>query len=123
MTITFKDLIVWQKSVELAVYTYSLTSKFPDIEKFNLISQMNRSVVSISSNIAEGSQRSTVRDYINFLRIAKGSLAEFETQIIISQKLNLIEEKDYNNIVAQIDEIRKILNRIIFKLTPKTSHL
>ncbi len=115
----FKELIVWQKSVDLAVKIYQITSLFPSEERFVLSSQMNRSGISISSNIAEGYQRSTSKDYLNFPKIAKGSLAELETQIIIANKLNLISKERYNEVVSDVVEIEKILGSIIFKIKNK----
>lgn len=117
----FKELIVWQKAVDLAVLVYNKTNSFPQSDKFGLVSQIIRSGISISSNIAEGSQRTTSKDFLNFLRIAKGSLAELETQIIISFKLNLISKESYNEILNLIVEVEKMLNSILFKIKQKTS--
>lgn len=122
MVKNFKDLIVWQKSVDLAVKIYTITEKFPVAEKFGLCSQINRASVSVSSNIAEGSQRSTTKDYLNFLNISKGSLAELETQLCIAFRLKLITKERYNEIVLEILEIQKILSSIIYKLKAKTTN-
>ncbi|HEY4512843.1 MAG TPA: four helix bundle protein [Candidatus Paceibacterota bacterium] len=112
-----KDLIVWQKSVDLSVFIYEITEKFPREEQFGLSSQMRRSSVSIASNIAEGRQRSTKKDFVNFLRIAKGSSSELETQLIISKRLNFSKNLNYSKIEALLEEVIKMLRAMIFKLT------
>ena len=82
-TNSFRDLVVWRKSIALAKETYCVTKKLPKHETFGLSSQLQRSAVSISSNIAEGSKRGSKRDFLQFLRIANGSAAELETQLVI----------------------------------------
>lgn len=92
---SFKDLEVWKLSIDFVEDVYKLTGAFPENEKFGLVSQMRRAAVSISSNIAEGQGRKNSKEFIQFLYIAKGSLAEIETQLIICERLgytsNLIE--------------------------------
>lgn len=85
----YKDLIVWQKAIKLVILIYDLTKAFPQNEIYGITSQMRRSSVSIPSNIAEGSKRRTKKDFEHFLSIALGSAAELETQLIISENLNL----------------------------------
>jgi four helix bundle protein len=85
---TYKDMIVWQKAIELVIEVYALTKKFPQEEIFGLTSQMRRASVSIPSNIAEGFTRRTRKEYAQFSRIAFGSGAELETQVIIAKRLN-----------------------------------
>ena len=109
-----KDLEIWKKSIDLVVNTYKLTSNFPDNEKFGLVNQMRRASVSIASNIAEGSGRKSTREYINFLYISIGSLAELDTQYIIAQKLNYLQEID--PILKEIKSIMLMTNSIIKKL-------
>jgi len=111
--ISYKDLIVWQKSKDLAVRVYKITKKFPDQEKYGLMSQMRRNSISIPSNIAEGSRRSTKKDFRNFLCIAFGSGAELETQLIIALEVGLLPEGDYNKLNENLTEIMKILNKMI----------
>lgn len=94
---SYRDLIVWQKSVQLVKLVYELTSTFSDSEKFGLVSQMRRSAVSIPSNIAEGRYRSTKKDYCQFLTIAFGSGAELETQLELANVLNFALEKILNS--------------------------
>jgi len=86
---TFRDLIAWRKSIELTKVVYETTNRMPQEERFGLISQMRRAVVSVASNIAEGNARGTLKDYIRFLVMARGSLAELETQMTIAEKLGM----------------------------------
>ena len=83
----YKDLLVWQKGIELVKETYKLTKSFPNDEKFGSVSQMRRAAVSIPSNIAEGQARQPTKEFIQFLSHAEGSLAELETQVIVSTEL------------------------------------
>lgn len=115
--IPYKELLVWQKSVDFCVKIYEVSKNFPHEEKFGLQSQIRRSAVSISSNIAEGSKRGTNKDYISFLRISYGSGAELETQIIIANKVGYINDDDYILLNKDLEEIMKILNTIIKKLS------
>jgi|SRR3989338_2480067 len=112
---SYKDLIVWQRAIELVVEIYKLTDKFPKSEIYGLVSQMRRSAVSIPSNIAEGRRRGTKKDYRNFLVIAYGSGAELETQIIISKKLSF-GIMDYNKADSLLDETMKMLNKFLSAL-------
>ena len=108
----FTDLITWQKARDLAVLVYKITKKFPKEEIFGLISQIRRAVVSISSNIAEGFARSTIKDKNHFYQIAKGSLMEVKSQILLSQELGFFgrEEKD---IFVNMVELDKLLSGLI----------
>lgn len=108
----YKNLIVWQKSILLVKDIYLLTKNFPSDEKFGLVSQMRRAVVSIPSNIAEGQARRTTKDYVRFVSIAEGSLAELETQIIISMKLDFCAKNETEKLFGLIVEIRKMLNAL-----------
>ena len=112
---THKDLIVWNKSMELVVEIYKLSAKFPEEEKFGLTSQMRRAAVSVPSNIAEGAARNSTKEYIRFLYIALGSLSELETQVLISNRLMYI-----NDLLEEtISEIRKMLLSLIKSLKNK----
>lgn len=108
-----KDLIVWQKAMDLAVVIYRKTEVFPKSEIYGLTSQIRRSAVSIPSNIAEGYMRGHKSEYIQFLRIAYGSAAELETQILIAKNIDYIREDDFINIDGIIKEILKMLNKLI----------
>src|SRR4029079_16139061 len=105
----YKKLTVWQKSVDLAVEMYKLTKKFPPEEKFGLVSQIRKCVVSIASNIAEGAGRNTTGEFIQFIGISEGSANELETQTIISEKLGYITKEELNKSIDSISEIRRML--------------
>ncbi len=105
----FKELKVWQKSVDLAVDIYRITKNFPSEEKFGIISQMRRCGVSIPSNIAEGAGRNTNGEFIHFLGIAEGSANELETQAIISQRLDFLSEDELLKVETSVTEIKNML--------------
>lgn len=111
---SYKELIVWQKSMKMDKEIYGLTSRFPDEEKFGLISQMRRAAVSVPSNIAEGWGRSTTGSYIQFLRISRGSLYELETQLELSKNLGYVNES--GKVEGLFTEIGKMLNVLMKKL-------
>lgn len=113
---SYKDLIVWQKSMELVVAVYDLTGKFPKSEMYGLTSQMRRAVISIPSNIAEGRRRSSRRDFRSFLLNAFGSGSELETQVEIAKRLEFGKELDYSKVDNLLDEIMKMLNTITRRL-------
>lgn len=106
----YRELIVWQKSMELAKHIYRVTQSFPNEEKFGLVSQMRRAAVSIPSNIAEGQARRTTREFIQFVSHAEGSLAELDTQLRLGVDLGLCANGEATEIGALIEEIRKMLN-------------
>ena len=118
---SYKDLIVWQKSIKLVAATYELTENFPKEERYGLSSQMRRAAVSIPSNIAEGRGRGTRKDYINFLRIAFGSASELESQIITVKILPFGKNLDYNLIEKLLNEVIKMLYSMIIKMNPKAN--
>ncbi|MGQ0829895.1 MAG: four helix bundle protein [Bacteroidota bacterium] len=105
----FKNLKVWQKALDLVVEVYKCTDKFPDKEKFSLISQINRCAVSIVSNIAEGAGRNSNKEFNNFLGIALGSTCELETQLIVANRLNYLKEADLNDLILLTEEIQKMI--------------
>lgn len=102
--------------MELATLIYKITSEFPKNELYGLSSQMNRSAVSIPSNIAEGRSRGSRRDFANFLHIAMGSLSELETQIELSKRLSFIDALTYNKVNSLTAEIGKMLNKMLSNL-------
>nr|HNI32957.1 four helix bundle protein [Chitinophagales bacterium] len=110
---SYKDLIVWQKSIDFVSYIYGITSQFPSAEKFNLTSQINRAVISIPVNIAEGFGRESSKNYIQFLKISRGSLYEVDTLFIISKNLEYITTEVYSQTTLFINEISKLLNGLI----------
>lgn len=105
----FKDLKVWQKSIELAVDVYKATSLLPNDEKYGLISQMKRCSVSVSSNIAEGSGRGSSAQFKYFLNISQGSAFELETQLIISNRLELLDDNLSTGLIEKTTEIQKMI--------------
>lgn len=102
-----KELKIWQKAVELATEIYRLTADFPQEERYGLTSQIRRSVVSISSNIAEGAGRNSEKEFVQFLSISNGSAYELQTQLIISKNLGLVATS-LDDILDQIDQIQKM---------------
>jgi len=112
----FQKLIVWQKGILLTKKIYLATKTFPKEEMFGLTDQLKRSSVSIPSNIAEGYGRNTRTDYKRFLSIALGSVYELQTQIVISNDLNLISENDFTELISLAIEIDRMLYTMIKKL-------
>ena len=112
---SFKDLIVWQKAFNLAEQVYKLAKQLPEEEKFGLRSQLQRSSVSIVSNIAEGYERNNLGEYIHFLGIARGSSAELEAQLLLSEKLYGLRVEPA---MAVLTEVQKLLYAISNKLKP-----
>ena len=113
------DLEVYRKSINLTVEIYEITRTFPKKEKFGLIDQMRRCVVSIPSNISEGYGRNSLNDLIRFLYISKGSLNELETQIEISEKLKYLSEQNGLKMKKEITEISKMLCSLIDSMIKK----
>lgn len=111
---SFKDLEVWKRGIDLVEDIYTLTAKFPSNEQFGLVSQMRRAAVSIPSNIAEGQGRKNPKEFIQFLYIAKGSLAEIETQLIICERLKLIP--DVTGLIDKMKVLRMMLLGLINSL-------
>ena len=107
----YKKLDVWVQSRELVKHVYVLTKTFPQEEQYALTSQIRRCVVSVSSNIAEGCGRQTAKETIHFLHIARGSLFELETQLILAGDLNYIIEID--DMLMEIERVKKLLNGFI----------
>jgi four helix bundle protein len=103
------NLDVWKKSLDFVNQIYKLTAQFPDQEKFGLTSQMRRSAISVPSNIAEGAARSTKKEFINFLYISQGSIAELETQLLIAKNLDFAKDGDLNKLIVKLDEISKMI--------------
>lgn len=113
---TFRDLLVWQKSMSLVTDVYEVSARFPSDERFGLTSQLRRCAVSIPSNIAEGFGRDTTNDYLRFLGIARGSLYEAQTQIEIGRNLQFIEESRFTELLENAREIERMLTSMMRKL-------
>lgn len=116
---SYKDLIAWQKAVELVTSIHGMTMSFPSEERFALTSQLNRATVSVSTNIAEGWGRESSKNYLHFLRIARGSIMEVETLLIISKNLKYISEEEFNRYMADAEEVGKILQGLIKSIHQK----
>ena len=118
----YKELIVWQKSYQLCLKIYKVTAGFPNDERFGLVSQIRRAVVSIPSNIAEGYGRKTTPDYIRSLFIAYGSICELDTQILLSGDLGYIEPAVLEELKKEIQEVERMLKALIRALEEKHSN-
>lgn len=118
----YKELKVWQKDMAVSKAVYELTSKLPVDERFGLIAQMRRAAVSVPSNIAEGQARHGTKEFLQFLSHAGGSLAELETQLLLSVDLGYCKPADTNSIVEQIGELQRMLAAIRRKLAVFSSH-
>jgi four helix bundle protein len=114
-----KELKVWQKSYQLCLLIYKITSKFPGEERYSLTAQIRRVVVSIPSNIAEGHGRRTTADYIRSLYIACGSISELETQLMLSADLGYLDDAIIKDISTEINEIERMLKALIKSLENK----
>ena len=114
---SYKELTLWQKSIDLVEQIFKITDKFPKSELYGLVSQMRRAAVSIPSNIAEGAGRQHTKEFIQFLAVAEGSATELETQLIIALRLKFIDNKDYEVVSALLLEIFKMLRVLIKKLS------
>lgn len=114
----FKNLLVWRQAHQFTLDVYQITRSFPEDERFGLTSQLRRAVISIESNIAEGNARNTIKDFIQFLYIARGSLAETESQLLIAKDLGYISSTEYNHLDDLRISIAKLLNLLIKKLLP-----
>lgn len=112
----YKDLVVWQKGIALAKLIYRLTQSFPSAEKFGLVAQMRRAAVSIPSNLAEGQARHTTGEFIQFISHAEGSVAELDTQLILSIELEVCEHARVAAPFELIGELRRMLNGLRRKL-------
>jgi four helix bundle protein len=106
---SYKDLIAWQKSMDLAEAVYVCTGTLPKQEAYGLVSQMRRASVSIAANIAEGHGRNSTGEYRQFLGVAKGSLAELETEIVLAERVGLVPEKVAGELQKRCEETSKIL--------------
>ena len=114
---SYKELLIWQKGIVLVKEVYKLTKKFPRTEKFGLINQIQRSAISIPSNIAEGQARQHSKEFRQFLFMALGSLAELDTQLNIALELNYINQDELTNIDEKVTEIRRMIRGLLSKLT------
>lgn len=112
----FKQLLIWQKGFQIAVKSYNVVASFPKEEKYSITSQITRSAVSIPSNIAEGSSRSSMKDYNRFLEISLGSSFELETQLLIAEAVNFGGKEKRDDLLKDIDEEQKMIMSFMSKL-------
>jgi len=113
---TYRDLIVWQKAMQMVTYIYQLTGDFPKNELYGLTSQIRRCAISIPSKIAEGYGRNSTDDYLRFLNISRASLYELQTQLEISFNLNFLVKADFEKIYEATREIERMLSSLIIKI-------
>ena len=119
MITSFKDLDVWKKSMDLVVETYSLMETMPKTEVYSLCDQMKRASVSIPSNIAEGKQRKSTKEFINFLSISRGSVAELETQYLLCIRLGLLNAQQVEKALKMCSDVGMMLNALMNRLADK----
>jgi four helix bundle protein len=110
---SYRDLIAWQKAMDLAQEVYSVTARFPADERFGLTSQVRRAAVSIPSNIAEGHGRLTTRDWQRFLGQARGSALELETQLLLAARLQIGIDRDIGQAIEHAQEVARLINGLL----------
>lgn len=120
MAISYKELIVWQKAMDIAVQVYKLTEQFPSQERYALTSQITRAAASVPANIAEGSARGSAKDYAHFLAIARGSLMETEPFLLLAIRLNYLTKQQAEETLGLLDEVARMLNSLRTKLLSNT---
>ena len=113
MSRSYEDLLVWQKAVDLAADIYELTSKFPPLELYGIAKQIRKTSVSVASNIAEGNCRLSKKEFAQFLSITLGSVGELKTQIIIAERVKLIQASEKESIVNKISEIDRMTKALL----------
>ncbi len=116
---SYRDLLTWQKAMDLAKGVYRLTRKLPKEETYGLVSQMRRAAVSVPSNIAEGHARNTPGEFAQFLGQARGSLAELETQLLLAGELFLAADAELELTLAQAEEVSRMLNGLRLSVEKK----
>jgi four helix bundle protein len=116
---SYRDLKVWQLGVEISLEVYRATNSFPQFELYGVTSQMRRAAVSIASNIAEGHTRGATKDLIRFLGISRGSVAELETQLLISMRLGYLEPRLHDKLVSMLDEESRMISGLRRSLTAR----
>jgi four helix bundle protein len=115
----YQGLKVWQLGIEISIAVYELTNEFPGREVYGLSSQLRRAAVSIPSNIAEGNSRGQTKDFIRFISIARGSVAELETQLLIAQRLNIARPAEIQKVIAMLHEEGRMLTGLRNSLRSK----
>jgi four helix bundle protein len=115
---SYRELVVWQKGMDLCALAYLVTKRLPKEEMYGLVSQIRRSVVSVPSNIAEGFGRDQTGSFINHLRIAQGSLKEFETQVLVCRRVDMLTDEDITPLLSLADEVGRMLRALIRSQKP-----
>lgn len=113
----FRDLKVWQRAHEFVLAAYRATSAFPDLERYGLTSQLRRAAVSVPGNIAEGAMGSSDADFARFLHVAIGSASEVDYYLLLARDLGYLNQRDYERLDTEIQEIRRMLNGLISKVS------
>ena len=116
MVKSHKDLLVWQRSMDLVENVYRITGSFPTSEQWGLVSQMRRAAISVPSNLAEGYGRQATGEYRHHVSIGRGSLLELETQILLAKRLNYLPALDAEVVLKEIDEISRMLATLVSRL-------
>ncbi len=116
-----KRLVVWQVSMDLVIHVYETARQFPTAQRFGLVAQMRRAVLSVPSNIAEGAARKSRKEYLQFLYVARASASELDTQLEIAKRLNYLSAEDYERLQAELDRAAKMLNALISALSRSSS--
>lgn len=115
----YRQLVAWQKAMDLAEAVHVVTRAFPRDELFGLTSQLRRATVAVPSNMAEGQGRGTTKDFLHFLRIATGSLQESETQLLLARRFDYLSSPELDRLLALSDEVVRITNGLIRSLSPR----
>lgn len=116
---SYRDLNVWQKAMDLTVRTYEITRRFPSEEKYGLVSQMRRAAASVPANIAEGQTRRSNKEFLQMIGIARGSLAELETFVTLSDRLELIQGETGDSLLEECAEIHRMVNGLMRALSSR----
>ena len=117
---SYQDLVVWEKALELAEMVYRVSASFPADERFGMTSQVRRAAVSVASNIAEGARRHGSKEFLHFLGVASGSLAEVETILILAQRMGMADSEQVTELLAQAAEIGRMLSGLKRSLNSRT---
>ena len=118
---SYKDLVVWQRAMDMTSLVYRATAELPADERFGLISQARRAAVSVPANLAEGHRRSSTKDYLRFVSIAAGSLAELETLVELAARLYSIRSTSLEELVSSADEVGRMLRGLQQRLEGRLS--
>ena len=117
MTLSFRELTVWKKSMALAMRVYKVCRQLPPEEKFGLTGQMQRCAISIPSNIAEGNKRGTAKDYVQFIRVASGSAAELETQLLLARDIYGVTVGEEMSLLDEVQKMLQVMGARLLKPT------